>query len=232
MQLLVPAYSAPVAMKALLSPVPLTVVVNPNSGPGLQRLPEWKQVFDKAATSQHTILAYIDLLAIPGDGIIETKKVRLKTPPELIRERDLYRAHYAHSAGYFFDDAETSKSERTAIKNLFRGTRVLNPGFLTAVYPNFRHIIHESEEPLTKEPARIDWPQCGVVLLSCPRERALSEAARLTKGSSQFHPAYFYAHHDADAWENDRTAYDSLPTYWPDLIQAAAAWPQPTTPAA
>lgn len=231
-QLLLPSYSPQVGMKGLDAPasVPLAVLVNPDSGPGLQRDSAYAAVIKKATGQKRIVLYYLDLRAYPGDGIrldggawrksTAKDSERWKTPEEITGEGGFYVAFYGAPAGWFCDDlSDRTPDAVLAAVDQLAGIRVGNPGCAMKRPPQFASLItHEAGGFLKSDTKGRDQGAMALKLPSASLEAACKKATGL---------AWFWASPLDDKWRDGQTAYTSLPDYWPQMQRLAVKYFKP-----
>lgn len=212
----VPCYEPSVATMALAS-VPngqeskLWLVMNPNSGPGKTKDVAYDAVIKQARVRGAVVGFYIDLLAIPGDGVHGSKVERWKTVAEIIAERADYIRFYGTPGFWFFDDV---RSENVCDKLILRTQTqlpvVLNPG--TNYVPPMP--LPASWVVITYESAGLPKSSISggaIALRLAPT--AFPKFLNLTKGAR-----LRYAHTLDDQWRRGQTAYNTLSPYFERLF--------------
>jgi len=208
--LLVPVYESKVGTEAIRThqTASICMILNPDSGPGLKINYEYQKLFN----SPENKVAYIDLKAFPGDGIITVSKERWKTVDELQREQALYKSIYKHNTGWFFDDADkVPASLMTEIKR-WSGKLILNPGYPSTIPSGFSSIQWENKDYLKSNFIK-NPEKSGVIALEIS-EKDLKSAIDKKKNLE-----YFYASELSDDWQKGQTAYNTLPKYWKKLVE-------------
>lgn len=208
--LLVPVYESKVGTEAIRThqSAPICLIINPNSGPGLKGNPEYQKLFNSSTQR----VAYIDLKAFPGDGIITVSKERWKTVDELQREQSLYKSIYKHNTGWFFDDADKVPSSLMTEIKRWSGKLILNPGYPSAISSGFSSIQWENKDYLKSDSIK-NPEKSGVIALEIS-ENNLKSAINKNKNLE-----YFYASELSDEWQKGQTAYNTLPKYWKKLVE-------------
>lgn len=208
--LLVPAYDPASARKALATHgnAPICLVINPNDGPGTKLDGAYASLF-RAVDGNAAAVAYIDLKRW------KSGKGSWKKPEDLRKEKSAYQNLYAHTGGWFFDDADRVPPSLLFEISQWPGERILNPGYPTPVMYGFVSIMHESGGWLAAACPAAPDRQGAMALNLKPKDLAAAWAK--AKGLR-----YFYAHELADDWQSGKTAYNRLPVYWPQLVFLAA----------
>lgn len=223
---ILPVYDAAVGEQALkqIALVPngrkTTFIVNPNSGPGAFRDAEFFRFISGANAAKQNVIFYIDVVAWPGDGLVpKGGKKRLKTPQELLKERQLYSKWYGELKfdGWFFDDVSSdAKDALLAISN-WPGIKVLNPGCAwmpPATLSDALVVISEQKgawpRPLTAW-EKNNKSKCIVMGLEIANS-ALPVFMQTTAGM-----AMRYASPLDDEWKQGKSAYTQLTPHYNQL---------------
>ena len=224
---ILPVYDAPLGEKALLlcpkgRERELTFIVNPNSGPGSSRDTAMHRLISGANARRVHVLYYIDLMALPGDGLTPpTSKPHVKTPAELVNERRLYSRWYGSLQwdGWFFDDVRPTMNESFLCIANWPGTKVLNPGCSWQPPGPLRSAVVVISEQAKAWPRTLSTneeahrAEIAVMGLSI-RAAELPRFLTTTKGM-----AYRYASDLDDRWQNGKSAYSSLTPYFGRLFK-------------
>jgi hypothetical protein len=208
--LLVPVYESSVGTEALKThqTASICLILNPNSGPGLKSNPEYQKLFN----SSEKRVAYIDLKAFPNDGIISTSKERWKTVDELQREQGIYKSNYKHNSGWFFDDADKVPASLMNEIKKWNGKLILNPGYPSNIPNGFSSIQWENRDYLKSNSIK-NPERSGVIALE------ISEKDLKSAIDKAWNLQYVYITELTDDWQKGRTAYNTLPKYWKNLVE-------------
>lgn len=208
--LLVPVYESRVGTEAIRThkTASICMILNPDSGPGLKINSEYQKLFNSSTPR----VAYIDLKAFPGDGIISVATERWKTVDELQKEQSLYKSIYKHNTDWFFDDADKVPSSLMKEIKRWSGKLILNPGYPSAIPAGFLSIQWENKDYLKSNSIK-NPERSGVIALEIS-ENNLKSAINKNKNLE-----YFYASELSDDWQKGQTAYNTLPKYWKKLVE-------------
>lgn len=223
---LLPAYSASTGEKALQlvakgSERNLCLVINPNSGPGSTRDGAFAALLTKCNARGVRVLFYIDLVAIPGDGLTPpSAKEHVKAPNELVTERMLYSRHYGSLKwdGWFFDDVRKGMNESFLCIANWPGMKVLNAGTKFEPPTSLASCTVVISEQANAWPRALTaWEQshksqCAVMGLKITAD-SLPAFMTSTRGM-----AFRYASPLDDQWRNGQSAYTSLTPYFAKLL--------------
>jgi hypothetical protein len=195
----------------------LVLILNPNSGPGAQEDKEVTALLQLAESKGVRVLFYIDLVAIPGDGLIpKSAKERNKTPDELLEERGRYSKFYAKRKwwGWFFDDVRPGNQDGFLCIQNWPGALFLNAG--TAFTPPdalSKAVVVISEQAKAWPRDLTKWEsthrsQCAVIgLMTSDVPKFLKTTALL---------GYRMSYPSDDKWKAKQSAYGRLSPQFKD----------------
>lgn len=200
----------------------LWLIVNPNSGPGVKRDAAYAVVIRQANAAKAKVLGYIDLMALPGDGMYPASmKARAKTSAEIVAEKIAYGRLYAGLMfdGWFIDDVNHQTKDSLNTLSSWEGRLVLNPGCAFDLPPSLRRAVVVIAEQAGAWPRALTaWEQshrsaCAVMGLQ------VSQGSLPVFMSSTAGMALRYASPLNDEWRNGRSVYTSLTPYLEGLLR-------------
>lgn len=224
---LLPVYEASVGQAALTKAEALGkaqrlwLIINPNSGPGTKPDAAYTALLKRAQKLKARTLAYVDLMAWPGDGLVPKSAAAFpKTSAMLTAERLSYARFYPGLLrGWFLDDVAPSMQDSLQLVSTWEGAIVLNPGCSMIPPAPLRAamvVISEQAEAWPRE--LTPWERshrqlCAVMGLSISSAR-LPAFMESTAGM-----ALRYASPLDDQWRKGASAYTTLTPYLETLLK-------------
>ena len=219
---LIPAYDAPVGERALAQcpkgkERQLTLICNPNSGPGASADPAFHRLINGCNAKGVRVLFYIDLVAYPGDGLYPpSAKEHVKTCNELLNERTAYSRFYGDTKwdGWFFDDTRNGMDVINCLAS-WPLDKVFNPGTSWTPPKDCKAIVSEQAGA---------WPRKLTAWESANLSSIGVMGLKISAGSlpafntSTRGMAYRYASPLDDKWQNGQSAYSTLTPYFLQLF--------------